>query len=645
MWSKIHKFVPVVVMATMLLASAVAMVPAAMATDGAPYLDIIEGQVLWQESTAGNEVVVSAELVDDLDGDGLPDVLVRTSVGPSDNQTYTAIAKKGSDGSHLWEESISGNNAYIDAEVVGDLDGDSLPDVLVRTSVGPSDNQTYTVIAKKGSDGSHLWEESTSGNNAHIEAQVVGDLDGDGLPDVLVNSYVGPEDNITATVIAKKGSDGTHLWEESISGDYAYIYAEVVGDLDGDGLPDVLVNSGVGPYDNATSTLIAKKGSDGTHLWEESISGYEAGIDAEVVADLDGDGLPDVMVNSGVGPDDNVTSTVIAKKGSNGNHLWEESISGYEAGIDAEVVADLDGDGLPDVLVRSCVGTFDNQTATVIAKKGSNGTHLWEEPINGYDAIINYEVVADLDDDGVPDVLVSSSVGPYSNRTYTVIAEKGSDGTHLWEESVSGSGAYNDISAEVVADLDGDGLPDVLVHNNVGSSASQTFTVIAKKGSDGTHLWEESVSGNGAYTDIQAEGVAADFDGDGLPDVLVQSSANSGGSQTYTAIGKKGSDGTHLWEAASNEVISFPRSQDEDREPLFYDLNGDGKADALIRISNQVCAVSVGEEAPPPAPSLPAVVPSVTQWGTIGMIAAFGLILALMARRRLVADKGIGRQR
>ena len=309
MCSKIQQFVPVVVMVTMLLASAVVMVPAAMAADGAPYLDIIEGQVLWQESTAGDEVVVSAELVDDLDGDGLPDVLVRTSVGPSDNQTYTVIAKKGSDGTHLWEESVTGYYAYIEAQVVGDLDGDSLPDVLVRSWVGPSDNQTQTVIAKKGSDGSHLWEEPISGDNAYIEAQVVGDLDGDGLPDVLVYSYVGPEDNSTATVIAKRGSDGTHLWEEPISGDYAYIYAEVVGDLDGDSLPDVLVDSYVGPEDNSTATVIAKRGSDGTHLWGESISGYEASIWAEeVVGDLDSDTLPDVLVKSVVGPYDNVTS-------------------------------------------------------------------------------------------------------------------------------------------------------------------------------------------------------------------------------------------------------------------------------------------------------------------------------------------------
>jgi len=468
----------------------------------------------------------------------------------------------------------------------------------------------------------------------------VGDLDGDGLPDVLVDSYLGTEDDSTDTIIAKRGINGTHLWEESITGDDANIEAEVVGDLDGDGLPDVLVQSSAGPYGNVTAAVIAKRGNDGTHLWEESLSGDWVSISANVVSDLDGDGLPDVLVEIYV--EDTDTETLIAKKGSDGTHLWEEfAPPGHFNLIDARVVGDLDGDGLSDVLVRIDTGPLDNETSTLIAKVGINGTHLWEESVTGYDASISWhEAVRDLDGDGLPDVLVSSRVGPYGNKTYAVIAKKMSDGTHLWEESVSGSGAYTDIEVEVVGDLDGDGLPDVLVYSNVGSYESQTFTVIAKKGSNGTHLWEESVSGGDTYTNIQAEGVVADFDGDGLPDVLVQSLTGSAESQTYTAIGKKGSDGTHLWEAESNEEILFASWEgegDEDDELVFRDLDGDGKADALIRISNQVCAVSVGEEAPPPPPSLPAAVPSVTRWGIVGMIAAFGLLLALMARRRLAA--------
>ena len=171
------------------------------------------------------------------------------------------------------------------------------------------------------------------------------------------------------------------------------------------------------------------------------------------------------------------------------------------------------------------------------------------------------------------------------------------EGQALWQEPTAGNEVV--VSVELVDDLDGDGLPDVLVRSREGPPDNQTQTVIAKKGSDGTHLWEESVTGDSP--DIEAEMVAADFDGDGLPDVLVQSSVRLEGNWTYATIGKKGSDGTHLWEAESNERISFPEEGDEGGEPVFRDLNGDGKADALLWISNQVCALSVGVEHPPVA--------------------------------------------
>ncbi|MBM4463919.1 MAG: VCBS repeat-containing protein, partial [Chloroflexi bacterium] len=186
MWSKVQKLVPIVVMVAMVLALGMVMAPQVALADGEPYLEIVEGTVLWQESESGDEVDIEAELVADLDGDGLPDVLVYIETGPWDNRTETVIAKRGSDGTHLWEESVSGYEASIGAEVVGDLDGDGLPDVLVNSWVGPSDDPTDTVIAKKGNTGYHLWEESITGYSAYIDAEVVADLDGDGLPDVVV---------------------------------------------------------------------------------------------------------------------------------------------------------------------------------------------------------------------------------------------------------------------------------------------------------------------------------------------------------------------------------------------------------------------------------------------------------------------------
>ncbi|MCW3130751.1 MAG: hypothetical protein N2V75_11735, partial [Methanophagales archaeon] len=67
-----------------------------------------------------------------------------------------------------------------------------------------------------------------------------GDLDGDGLDDVLVMQikYDAITDTETGKVIAKRGLDGKHLWEESINmtNGGCGIHGRPAGDLDGDGL-------------------------------------------------------------------------------------------------------------------------------------------------------------------------------------------------------------------------------------------------------------------------------------------------------------------------------------------------------------------------------------------------------------------------
>ena len=125
--------------------------------------------------------------------------------------------------STLWHESLVLNHTNVD--IVPDLDGDDNPDVLVYTERynSSTNEETVKLIAMKGSDGTHLWEESVNAsgeNNCDISAVLVRDLDGDGLNDTVIIESVYDEWRGTETkkAIAKKGNDGTLLWEESVSG-------------------------------------------------------------------------------------------------------------------------------------------------------------------------------------------------------------------------------------------------------------------------------------------------------------------------------------------------------------------------------------------------------------------------------------------
>ena len=352
-----------------------------------------------------------------------------------------------------------------------------------------------------------------------------------------------------------------------------------------------------------TVTVIAKKGTNGTHLWEQSVSGTEFGIVVYWVDDLDGDGLSDFIFQDWVYDSVTYTETeeIIAKRGYDGMHLWEQTISGEACYMYVDWIAELNGDGLDDVIVYEWVynETADAETTKLIAKRGINGTHLWEQSVNasGYWNCDKWvEWVVDLDGDDKNDVIVGEWVYNESTdiETKKLIAKEGNNGTHLWEESVSASGIsfyWNcDIWVDWIADLDGDGRFEVIVYEGEYNESTNVTTVkaIAKEGNNGTHMWEQSLNASGKWTcDIWAEWLV-DLDNDGWEDAIVIEWVynESTDTETVTVIAKRGYDGTHLFEAQSDEPIWIASWWEG------YDLDGDGQNDLVLWIPTEMYAVT-----------------------------------------------------
>jgi len=506
----------------------------------------IDGTQLWVETvtaTGENNSYIIAHSAGDLDGDGLDDVIVIESEydETADTETAKIIAKIGKTGMPLWEESVNAageDNSDIFAVQTDDLDGDGLTDVIVIESIYDGVTETARVIAKQGNSGTLLWEESVNADgkdNSNIDAGSAGDLNGDGLGDIIVieSIYDCAANTTTAKVIATVGNTGTYLWEESVNAngkDNCDIDAKSAGDLDGDGFGDIIVIESIynGATDTTTARVIAKKGNTGTHIWEETVNADgkdNCDIDAERAGDLDGDGFVDVIVRERKSNEALFTSTmsVIAKKGIDGTHMWEESVTSMVPYIYVLPAGDLDGDGLHDVIVSEIKVDEVTFTATmcVIAKKGSNGVSLWDESVSGTGSHIFALSAGDLDGDGLDDVIVIESKYDKTTDTTTVriIAKNGKTGTHVWEESVSGAGSY--IAALPAGDLDGDGLHDVIATENKYDQQTDTTTtrVIAKTGKEGTHLLE--AQSNELIWVAAWWGHNCDLNGDGTNDLLL----------------------------------------------------------------------------------------------------------------------------
>ena len=139
------------------------------------------------------------------------------------------------------------------------------------------------------------------------------------------------------------------------------------------------------------------------------------------------------------------------------------------------VIADLNNDGISDVIIGA--GSKEDQHAdtAVIALDGKTGQVLWT--ISGRNQYVGSAVLQDITGDGVPDVFIGGRWAEFS-------AINGATGGIIWSffpertnPDPSYAGWYNFTSASIIEDCDSDGFGDLLVTNGGDSKAAPGDTV------------------------------------------------------------------------------------------------------------------------------------------------------------------------
>ena len=392
-----------------------------------------------------------------------------------------------------------------------------------------------------------------------------------------------------------------------------YSYAVAAGDLDGDGFADLVVTDqcgldGLCNLDRHTGVQVMINNRDGSfHLGIRYATDRDAGSSQSVaIADVDGDHKLDVIVMN--------QSSISVMLGRGDGTLWPAvshpvNIYAQPAGVLGErvAVADVNGDGQPDILVSEALSYTDRFDASssragvsVLLNQG-NGTFadavLYDS--GGYSGATTV-VAADVNRDGVPDLVVlnlCSTPATVPNGTYCVDFNTaqhlpGTVGVLLGNINGKGtfqpaivypSGGYEPLGL-AVADLDRDGNPDVLVANrcsnslcNDGVSGGKASVLMGKP--DGS--FDAPVN----YDDgtLQPVSVAvADIDGDGALDAAVLNYCAVGQScdgSTAVVSGLRGNgDGTlqQVLPTPLYPVGGIPHTV------LLVDVNNDGKPDLVV---------------------------------------------------------------
>jgi hypothetical protein len=309
-----------------------------------------------------------------------------------------------------------------------------------------------------------------------------------------------------------------------------------VFDVNGDGHADVLQSderfdgSGTFYLSSGTSTSWAPV-STSTWSVPSTFRSEQAGNVGYAIADFNGDGYPDLLndqeysgasaggVNVYLNNKTNgwVSSPAYAPP-SSVKYVTSPSLAGF-------VATDVNGDGLADI-----VGTFNNTGNVsdsfnqVFINNGPRGwsTGTWTLPssVHLYISGSNptpLSIVADINGDGLPDILTQyGSPG----QMYVYI----NNGVNGWTQdpnwTVPGI-ANNDLGSSII-DVNGDGLPD-LVQRNTGYANGYASGVYLQK-SDGAGWSSSPDSRFNIPYDIGFNGsgmtVFSDITGDGLPDIL-----------------------------------------------------------------------------------------------------------------------------
>jgi hypothetical protein len=405
-----------------------------------------------------------------------------------------------------------------------------------------------------------------SSDYAGIAMAPVGDTDGDGWDDLLVGAHgddtlgsgYGAAYLVAGPVTASMGlADARAKLLGEAGSDYTGATLAAAGDVDGDGLADMLVGAyknNRGGSDAGAVFLIHGPVEGELELGQEALvftgggSNHLAGFAVDGGGDLTGDGWPDLVVGayqaSGAGTNAGEVY-VIEGPVEQGGALADMALvlqpysSGSYFGYDLCSV-DLDGDGIDELAVGAIATDLEHDnTGSVMVYQGPvqyAGDYPDSEIHGSWTSDYLGRTVADggdLDGDGLSELIVGSKDADYvrinAGVLYVIddLPVGQADVQDTWLARIVGAGESDNLSVvESAGDLDDDGRADLVLgaryHDGAGADSGEAYVLVGPvQGSvdlADAALVFEGLASSDALGCAVAGGV--DLDGGGLPDLL-----------------------------------------------------------------------------------------------------------------------------